>query len=317
MRLTLDEIRTVAAGVEKYSSVINRPTPESNIHIKNNRVELIVDGTPKARKAISTAEIDVEAIEYNKNVFNSIDVRYSPMEADREKNWPLWKDPYRNIDFPKLIPLPLMCWMILGKWPDVMDLCKLYALSYTEPVPEGENIDNRGALFTDSKNAKFTNIGTILTYTDGTFARNKVIRFKKEYEQYLKSFPCNEFTTEQLFSRIYKAYGSCVRDPYTIVRAVELGASAEYDTYLDIVGGMDGIIEGIPYYGYVETDVSKAFRKIKQDTRHTNLPQDKGIALEKCDEKRNGVYIIKDVDLMNVIKDARIGDLKGIKVYRY
>ena len=317
LSLSIDELKKIASGIEKYAHIVNAPSTKNTIKIRNNKVELIVDGEVKARKAISTEEMDMSGIEYSKNVFNSSDVNFSPFEADREKNWVYWKNSYRNIDFPKLVPLPLMCWLIVGKWPDVVDLCKLYALTYTELVPDSDICVNKENLFTKDEYAELKNIGDEIQYTDGRIVRNKLIRFKQKYEVFLKDLPCNEFTTEQLFSRIYKAYGSCVRDPYMIIRSVELGASAEYDSYLDIVGGIDGIIEGIAYYGYIETDASKAFRKVKLDSRHKNLPQDKGIALEKSNEKRSGVYLIKDEDIKQILQDLKNDKIKGMQTYTY
>lgn len=312
--LTDNEIKAVADAVERFAELLNRPTFDNKIEIIDGKVRLIKNGAVLFERTISTKDLNLSTVEYKYNSFNSADIAFSPFEADRSENFSNWNQTYNKINFPAFIPIPLLTWLAIGKLPDIVDFCKIYLLAYTEVVTRSKAIDWRP--FYHTSQDVYSNAKNTLTYTDGRTLNNHIIRFKEQYVQYLKGFPINQFTTEQVCNRIYKVYGSCIRDPYNMIRMREFGAKTVYDTYLDIVQGVDGIIDNIPYYGYSKTSASYDFREIKVSERHKNLNPNLGIVLEKKNNKTGGVYIMEDVAFITIMSDIKKGKINGIVKYQ-
>ena len=312
--LTMNEIKAVADAVERHAELLNKPTFDNKIEIFDSKVKIIKNGKVLFEKPIATKDMNLENIEYRYNPFNSPDIAYSPFEADRSSNFVYWQQKYTKINFPAFIPIPLITWLALGKLPDIVDFCKIYLMAYTEVVTKDKYLDRRQFYATETN--VYSNVKNTLTYTDGQTLQNHLIRFKDKYVPYLKNFPINQFTTEQLCNRIYKIYGSVIRDPYNMIRMREFGAKTVYDTYLDIVQGVDGIIEDIPYYGYSQTSASYDFREIKVNERHKNLDSTKGIVLEKKNKNTGGVYVMEDIAFITIISDIKKGKIEGIVKYQ-
>ena len=311
--MILEEIQVVACLLEKYADIINTPNIDNKIEIVDKTVRIIKDGKVLAEKPITTDAMQLSDVEYVRNVFNSNDIAYSPLEADREENHKYWKKKYGKINVPMFIPIPLVSWLALGKIPDIVDFCKIYLLAYTEPVTKSTYIQPDVVYATDVN--IYSNVGKTLTYTDGQILKNRVLRYKRRYLKYVSGLPINQFTTEQICCRIYKLYGSCIRDPYNMIRMSELGAKTVYDTYLDFVQGVDGIINNVPYYGYSKTQASYDFRDIKVNERHKDLNPDKGIVIIKKGENKNGVYLTNDFVFVKILSEIQKKKIEGINVF--
>ena len=172
------------------------------------------------------------------NPFTSTDVRYSPLEAD--KNSGVWKNQYARIDFPKFMPLFMTYLLRTGNIPTAVDLAKIYLGVYMEVVPSCEEIKNRADFYNNPYADDRLNVGNTLYYVDGTPILNCVVRFKKQYAN--TSYPFNEFTVEQVCSRILKSYASLIRDAITPLKFFYLsysGANVVYNLYDDIKNGID------------------------------------------------------------------------------
>lgn len=310
---TAQETLQVVKTLQTYHDVANRPNKRNDISINNQNLTLKKNSKILYQKKINSETIrkQLEKVEYKKNVFNSSDVTYSPFEADRLSAKSLWKKNYNNIDFPKFISVVLISLMVTEKMPDIIDCCNIYLMAYTEVVPDGQAID-RTSYMTDGFDDR-KSVGQKITYTDGKKITNQVRRFKKEYIGYVKGLPFNEFTTEQLCNRIYKVYGSAVRDVYTMIRLNDFGVDTYY-SLLDDLHGIDGIIGGIPYYGYTKTGAGNDFRKKKLTERHPELNAELGIALQKSVQGKGGVYIVSDKVLETVAQAVLNKEIDSMKV---
>lgn len=311
--MRMEEIQVVACLLEKYAEIMNNPTADNKIELRDKSVRIIKDGIVLAEKPISTQKMQLETVEYSKNVFTSSDIHYSPFEADRAINVQYWKNSYSKINFPLLMPIPLISWLALEKIPDVIDFCKIYLLAYTEPVTKTSYINPRDFYSTDVN--VYSNVGSMIKYTDGQEITNRLVRFKLRYLKYTHGFPINQFTTEQVCNRIYKAYGSCVRDPYNMLRMSEFGAKTAYDTYMDFVLCIDGKVGNIPYHGFSKTHAAETFRKKKVEERHKTDVAKKGIILVQDGADFAGVYLASDVVLLQIMSDVLMQKLDDFKVY--
>ena len=89
------------------------------------------------------------------------------------------------------------------------------------------------------------------------------------------------------------------------------------DTYyslLDDLHGIDGIVGGIPYYGYTKTGAGNDFRKKKLTERHPELNAELGIALQKSVQGKGGVYIVSDKVLETVAQAVLNKEIDSMKV---
>lgn len=308
-----EEIQVVACLLEKYADIINRPTPDNRIELTNKMVRLIKDGTVLTERPISTQGMNLTEVEYKNNVFCSPDIAFSPLEADREDNVKYWKQSYNKINFPLFIPIPLISWLALGKIPDIVDFCKIYLLAYTETVTKSTYLNPLDVYAVNSN--MYSNVGKPLIYTDGQILNNRILRFKPRYLKYVSGLPINQFTTEQICNRIYKAYGSCIRDPYNMLRMSEFGAKTVYDSYLDFEHCIDGKIGTIPYHGFSKTESAKKFRDKKVQERHKTAVAEKGIVLVQKGTSSNGVYLANDAVLMKIMTDILMKRIDDFIIY--
>ena len=308
-----DETLNVVRALKRYHMIANKPNKQNDLFLKDGFLCLMVNGQTIQRLKIDSDDMkqQLEKVEYVKNTFNSSDVKYSPFEADRESAKSYWKQNYNHIDFPKFISVVLFSMLITKKVPDVIDCCNIYLTTYTEIVPDGQAIDRSKYMTNVSKDR--LNVGNMVLYTDGRKMKNHVRRFKKEYLQYVKGLPFNEFTTEHSCNRIYKVYGSAVRDIYTVLRLNDFGINTYYSLYDDL-GGIDGIIENIPYYGYTKTGAGNDFRNKKLSERHPELDANLGIALRKSVSGNGGVYIVPDKILEKVATAVKNNEVKSMMI---
>lgn len=298
---TIEEIKQVASLIEKYEDIANHKSKDGDIEIKNCEMYFIKSGELMLARKLNPDDIktQLENIEYSENVFCSSDIRYSPFEADKKNNKIVWKKDYNFIRFPKFLPVIHFSLISIGKIPDIIDFCKIYLLTYTETVPECDLIKDRSQYYT-KKYPDRVNVGADLKYTDEQVLKNKILRFKRKYVKYLRNMPFNEFTTEQLCSRVFKLYGSCIRNLYCALRFNKFGKKTYYSIDKDM-SGIGGFIDGIPYFSNIDSDNANEFWSNK--TGHENqISKTVGIKFKQGISRKKGIYIIEDDRILEIIK---------------
>lgn len=308
------EISYVAQLLDKYYKIANEPNDLNNIIIQGNVISIIENGVEIYRRDLDIVKIKekLEKMNYIKNSFNHFDSKYNPFEADRKENRFIWSSYYNNISFPYFISVMLFSLLAVGNVPSIIEFCKIYLLTYTEAFDSKYSNPNRFILYSIPVVDDRSRVGEVIFF-DGVKLPNNLLRFKSKYIQYLKDFPINEFTTEHICSRIYKAYGSLVRDIYNVLYFDSLGVKSYYN-FVDDLEGIDLMINEIPVFAYTDTKAGQEFRQRKRDERHPEL-SNIGVALEKnvYSEKTGGVYLINEMTARNVIQIINELNHKGVQ----
>lgn len=307
MFFTDNQIKEIASLVEKYVDVFEHPDKNNNIIIENNLISIIKDGKTVCSKRINPHDLknQIEQITYGEeNIFKNNNSPFSPLDADRKENKIVWKKNYNKINFPKFIPVFLLSLLLTDKIPSVIDFCYIYANAYTEPIPYDEISDNRLSLyreiFINNKN-DHERLDKI-TQIDNQSMINILIRFKdKYYKNYIYGLPINEFSLEHLAYRIYKVYGSIVRDVFNAlyISTFDLSIQTSYSLNKDL-NGVDLYVNEIPIYAFTKTSEGDYFSKIKKNNRHKLKFGIRLIA--DLSNKKSGIYLITD-DAVNQIID--------------
>lgn len=309
------EIMKVAGLLNKYYRIANIPNELNNIIIKGNIISIKENGVEIFKRELFVDKLkeDLEQMNYMKNVFsNSEDSIYNPFEADREENKYIWKYDYNHIDFPKFISVLLFSLLAVGKIPSIIEFCKIYILAYTEAFDPKYSNPMRMSLYALPNVKDRCRVGQTILF-DGQKLSNNLLRFTEKYKVFLKDLPINEFTTEHICSRIYKVYGSIVRDIYNVLYFDKLGAKSYYN-FLDDLAGIDLMINDVPVFAYTNTKGGQEFRQKKIEERHPEL-NNIGIALEKkvYSEKIGGVFLINEETAKKVIEVANELNEQGLK----
>ena len=312
--MTNREIEYISQLIDRYYRIANIPNKLNNIVIEGNVISIIENGNILYKRELDVKDIKVnlDNIHYSKNVFIQSDYIYSPFEADKKAHKKYWKFDYNHIDFPKFLSVLLFSLLAVGKIPTIMEFCKIYMLAYTEAISPNNSNPMRFSLYAIPNVNDRSRIGQKIVFTDGQVLPNNLLRFKEKYKVFLSDFPINEVTTEHLCSRIYKVYGSAVRDIYNVLFFNEIGVKSYYDFLTDLQG-IDLMIEGIPVFSYVDSENGLDFRQKKVQERHPHLA-DFGIALEKkvYSETKGGLYLINEdsatkvINAVNELKDSAV-----------
>lgn len=329
-RLTENEIQNIIRFISENVNILNmhiKQDEDSGLIIKDDEIKFFINSQTKNSRNIYWEDIFQQIKEktypIGKNPFYSWEVDHSPFEADREENRELWVHIYNNINFPFFMPIILTGVLLYGKIIDFLDFYEIYRFIYTEEVPENEQIPDkvRKSLMVAPK--KYNNNiedrlstlhgGEMLTFQGENIEYSKVIRFKKEYLYLIKGLPFNEFTSEQLLYRMYKVYPTLLREIEAVSHFMYLCTNAFYDLELDLKEGIDGVIEGYPYYCFVDTKSAKEFHNIKIKNRHPELKDNVGIAITKpLDYSEEGIQLV-DISAKNKVIDiVTKGKINGI-----
>ena len=312
--MTEKEIKCVIGLLEKYHKIANKPDDLNNIVINGRVISIIQDGKELYKQDLDIVSIKetLDNVKFNGNVFSNSDSLYNPFEADREENSFIWREKYNNIGFPCFISVFLFTLLAFGKIPSLLEFCDIYIETYTEILKPDRCYPHRLSLYSIPCVNDRNRLGEEVVY-EGKVFHNDLRRFKTKYVGYLKGFPLNEFTTEHICSRIYKTYGSFVRDIYHTLYFDSLSQRAYYN-FLDDLEGIDLMLNDIPVFAYVSSKISKEFREKKIKERHPNLANI-GIALEKDigAEKNGGVYLIDNVAANKAIEISNELKRRGLQ----
>lgn len=271
--LSLAEIKNISFMLKKYHKIANEPDENNNIVIKNGKIGLFSNGEyVLVRKIDFQSLIDnFNTIRYCSNIFDSNDSKFSPLEADRNKNKWLWKNSYNHINIPKFMSIMLFTLLLMDKLPSIIEFCMIYIYTYTEEIPIEDQTNERFKLYSKNISNDRSQLGKIIYYNQQKPGiKNKVLRFKSQFNNYIKGLPINEFTSEQLCFRIHKVYGSIMRDIYLPLIFNIKGVDAYY-SWLDDMDGIDCILNNVPIFSFTDTKTAEEFRYKKVRFRHINL----------------------------------------------
>ncbi len=215
----------------------------------------------------------IGTIVYKTNIFRGKDARWSPFEHDDAKNSKyIVGGVKKGIDFPKFASVVMSTLLLYGVFPTFIEFGKIYSLAYTQCVSEADaKIDFDKYLV--GFDGEWKDIGKEIVYPDGAVIKNKVLRFTDKVwdNGHASNFTFNQFTTEMLFCRLFKAYGSIVRDPYHVLRMFTLtNFDSEYSIRKDY-GGSDGNISECCIRAYTNSARAHYFGYKKVTERHRHL----------------------------------------------
>ena len=279
-----------------------------NIKIVNDTISYIAHGSVVKSRQLDIPKL-VDKVRHiafpslGSDYFNSHDVLYSPLEADRNARAHLWRKKFQNIDFAKGMPIVLITLLETGNFPTFIDFLMLYVGVYMEPVKPGEemNATLRKAAFTNGASVDDrTNLGNNMYYSDGTCVKNILVRFKDEFNK--KTYAFNEFPLEMIANRLRKAFPSFIRDILLGMQASqqekEFGRDTKivYNMVEDLKGGVDLFFDDNKILGSTCTESSIEFNKKKAENekaRHPKLKEDPYV-LRVCAEipKSSGIKVI-------------------------
>lgn len=229
----------------------------------------------------------------------------SPFEADRKRDIPVWNNAYSRIDFPKAVPIHLAYLYLTGRAITFWDFAHLYLSLYTTPVNLDERISKEKLReMLNLNNPYIGNLdfgeGKNLTFPgDDRVISNDVIRFTQPND----TMPINQFTVEMMLNRLYKAYGSLMRDVifplqlYKVEQTLKTGATIKYNLVADVCMGIDLIVNDIYVCASTWTNSAHEFNKIKRgdfDSRHRQLKECYTIELEAEIASCDGVFLYGD-----------------------
>lgn len=304
--MTEKDINYVCRLLEKYCIIANRPNDDNNIEINGNIISIKEKGNEIYNRMLNVDSIreKLENTPYVKNIFSNVDSIYSPFEADRKENRYIWTAYYNNISFPSFISVLLFSLLATGEIPSIVEFCAIYLSTYTEVIDVKYSNPSRNILYTLSNVEDRVRVGKEIVFGDIKI-KNNLLRFKGKFTEYLKDFPINEFTTEHICSRIYKAYGSIVRDIFNVLYFDKLGEKSYYN-FLDDLSGIDLMLNDIPIFAYTDTKASQEFRQRKRDERHPELSKT-GVALESLigEKKKGKVYLIDECTAKKIIEATK------------
>ena len=98
MAFTDEQIIKVAVAINHFFDISVHPNKNNDIKIENNTISLIKNGSVLISKTLDAISLkqQLEQITYTRNVFFNDDSKYSPLEADFNKD--VWEQEYRFIN---------------------------------------------------------------------------------------------------------------------------------------------------------------------------------------------------------------------------
>lgn len=301
-------IRRAMDMLKKYPDVFNTPDEDNDVEIKDGIVQLKVNG-----KVIMTEDFNgiirpmLDRMSYVRNQAKTDDFKYSPLEADRKENKKYWKNDYRHINFPRFIGV-LFAFVLANRTVPTYDEFSLtYIYTYTAKVSgKAEDLSVYKVAY-PGRNT----IGNIISSAQFEF-EDQMIKFNKLGLRYSSGLPKNEFTLFDILTRIYKVYGSIVRDFENAIIVWGDGVSTYY-SYRNDMKGTDLLVNGKMVRAYTKNPSGIGFAKIKVDERHPNLYKKHFIML-----KADVTYVAEDElvrtsdkAIQHIRKYARLDELPG------
>lgn len=289
-----------------------------NIIIHNDVISFI----DKDKKVILSRTLDsnilkeqISNIVFKNNLFrtNCKDIKCSPFEQDDSENESYFVNGMKKgIDFPKFASVIMATLLLYGIFPTFMEYAKIYTLAYTQCVSaKDEKIDFTKHLIGFS--GQWSDIDKRITYPTGETIINKVIRFTDKVwnNGHVTNFSFNQFTTEMLFCRLFKAYGSVVRDPYHILRLHTLtNLPSDYSIIQDY-GGSDGESLNYKIRAFVNSARAHKFGNKKVTERRRELP-DNRVELHIDIKEVNDLKVLTDESIIQI--GEHIKKDKGLKI---
>lgn len=323
--MTDKEIQNISSLLYKYHVIANSPNNKNNIVIENNKISIIIDGKSSFVRKLDYSDFMQQVSNCNyfyKNIFKQEDFKYNPLEADRDENYKYWCEKNKYINFPKFISVLLFSLLYCGKIPSIIDFYRIYMNTYTNVLNATSPF--RYIYYSETVRPEIISgldrirVNKNIVLPDGNILINRLLGFKAEFEiEYVKNLPLNEFTTEHLCSRIYKLYGSIIRDVHMPLYFNMLGCKCHYN-FLSDLNGIDLFIDNVPVYAYTRTRNGEEFRKDKKDNRHNNLPN-YGVEFLKTifNQKFSGVDLISEKaakEILECVEKIHLGDKRIYKV---
>lgn len=289
----------VVGEIKKYFEVCNKPNDSIGIDIKienNNLIVLYYNQIRYSRSLdFNSLKNEIKLLDYSFDSSGYKDAEMNPLEADRKSNQYIWNGVYKGINFPKVMPIVLMFYAIIGRLPTLFEFSSVYLESYLD-LKENNDVFRK-------------NIGYKIEYPNNHKFLNLPCKFNRLVEIECLNVPRNDFVVYDIANRLYKVYGSCIRDIYHCALFTQIGLTTQYSWNSDLEG-VDLFLNGYPIYAFTSTIMGKDFRNQKIQTRHPYTDFSKGIELRQSIKLNSDLLftmtVEKAIELKNLIETQKI-----------
>ena len=282
---------------------------DNKIEMIGNKISIILNGEVVFSRILDTESIlrVAETILYSKLELPSLEYDLSPLEADREDGdrSNIWVVKQEKITIPYFTQTYLLYVAFKGTIPTMYEFGLFYKEAYTREISVKEK-DSRDFVYLRVYPDDRCWVGEIFDF-DEHKVENTLLRFKEEFN--IKNLPIYDFTTRQLYKRIYNNFGSISRDFCNVLTFDKNGADVYYSSKEDSEG-YDMIVNEKSFATFNDTSSGKSLRKDKVDVRHSSeLKND--VELLVSIENNNKLTLLEDEVALFIIE--RINNLNDNK----
>ena len=307
--IDIKTLKDLSLFIRKNPILVYGSDENNKIEIIGNKIIITLNG-----EVIFSHIFDWETILLVKNEISYIPVDISkfedlcnPLEADRyeEERLAFWSAYYGRIRLPYFIPTYLLLVCFKGTLPTMFEFGMFYKDTYTIEIDiKDKDILGRKLYYKKEHKNDRCWVGETFSF-DKHIVENKLLRYKEWVET--DNLLVYDFTTRQLFHRIYKNFGSISRDFCHVLEFDYMGFSSYYNSFLDSQG-IDMILSDVPLASYTDTKGGIDFGIIKQEYRHFG---NYNIAIKlkfDIDKNSNELTLLSTEQALYIIE--RINELK-------
>lgn len=206
-----------------------------------------------------------------KNNFWSKNIKYSPLEVDRNKGKGIFKGRAEDVkpSYP-LYMVPAIAFVAAnGMFPTFDEFAMVYIQAYFEPYKASKPADDTFEYYAPGLDKKVPryDIGKKLEGVEYIFT-NKVLTGNEFCSHVAALFPCRELTTDMILNRLYKAYPSIIRKLYCAFAAAKYSNSVKYSFSDDLFNGIHFTVNGRIVRVNINSSFAKTCSKTKIDYSH-------------------------------------------------
>jgi hypothetical protein len=291
--------------IRKNPILISGSNENNKIEMIGNRLNIILNGLVDFSRVLDTESIlkVARTILYLTFKISKLEYLLSPLEVDRgdEERKKIWAEIPEKITIPYFVQTYLLYVAFMGTVPTMYEFALFYKETYTREISIEEK-DSRYFVYLKEIPDDRCWVGETFDFDEHT-VENKLLRFREEFD--IKDLPLYDFTTGQLYQRIYNNFGSISRDFCNVLTFDKNGADVYYSSKKDSEG-FDMIVNGKSVATYLNTNSSNKFREDKVENRHYGLKND--IELIVSLEDKNKLTLLDDDVTLHIIK--KINSLK-------
>lgn len=295
-----EKIKEIKEFINNNMKLFLEPDEYNKIEIIGRILRIIVDGKVVKELKLNSDFLLKEAKKmlYLNRTMNTNEEKVNPLEADRKERKKYWMNPPNTIRIPYFITTYLVYVAFTEKLPTMIEIGLFYIEMFTKEITRAEMIDKfirnqayaPGEEIGDILVEDRASVGTLIPFNGESF-ESKLLMFKENID--VVGLPISDFSTYQLFNRIYRNYGSITRDLCNLLKLDNAGQKVYYSSVLDR-DGIDMLLNDLPICSYSKTTGGEELKDDKDSERHTEKIK-RGIYLKfDIDFESNSVSLLED-----------------------